>query len=306
MRRDKIDSETALMDESQLRHPLERPLFSAFVLLNFVVIGAALFIAIKGSGWLAEHPFLAKHGGHIRAFAIAAVIAVPGLVFLRNTRHAQVRGNSIRLSPVQLPLLHSILGRHCERLGIDRPPDLYFSDTAIKEPARAFTSWKQEYIVLSTRFLQPDLDKMREVFAFLLGRELGRLRLGHASWSTELLLSYVTKIPYVRNPILRVFTYSEDRYGAYLAPEGVLGLVALASGRLMLYEVNVPDYLRYVQAHGGIWSRLAALTSDTPHTAFRIKNLYNAGLLQSQGTIGSESWKPKLPNSRSLEKRRGA
>jgi hypothetical protein len=102
------------------------------------------------------------------------------------------------------------------------------------KPARAYRSWKCDYIVLSSKFLQPNLQPMLPVFAFWLGREIGRLRLEHASWATEFLLAYVDKIPYLSNPLRRVFTYSEDRYGAFLAPEGLPGLIGVASGRLML------------------------------------------------------------------------
>ena len=90
-------------------------------------------------------------------------------------------------------------------------------------------SWRQQYIVLGSSFVQPDLALMRETISFLLGRELGRLRLGHASWFTDLLLAYVNKIPYLSNPLLRIFTYSEDRYGALLEPASLLGLVSIAS-----------------------------------------------------------------------------
>jgi hypothetical protein len=112
---------------------------------------------------------------------------------------------------------------------------------------------------------------MRPVFAFFLGRELGRLRLGHASRLNELLLSYVKEIPYLRNPVLLVFAYSEDRYGAYLAPEGIPGLIALGAGRRMLHSVNVPDYLKQVSEYRGVWSQLAQLTKETPQRAHRIR-----------------------------------
>jgi hypothetical protein len=89
---------------------------------------------------------------------------------------------------------------------------------------------------------------MLPVFAFWLRREIGRLHLEHASWTSEFLLAYVAKIPYLPNPLLRVFTYSEDRYGAFLAPEGLPGLIGVASGRRMLREVNAPDYLKQVRS----------------------------------------------------------
>ena len=41
-------------DESQLRHPAERPLFLAFAVLNVVLMAAAICIVLNGSNWLRE------------------------------------------------------------------------------------------------------------------------------------------------------------------------------------------------------------------------------------------------------------
>jgi hypothetical protein len=182
-------------DESRLRHRAERSLFLAFAALNVLLMAAAVFIVVfNGSDWLRAHPVLAHY---IRVLAIAAVFGVPAIVFLRNARHALVRRKSIALSPHQLPQIYAILQRHCERLHIDPLPELYVSDMNMTEPARAYRSWKCNYILLSTKFLQPDLQPMLPVFAFWLGREIGRLRLGHTSWATEFLLAYVAKIRYL-------------------------------------------------------------------------------------------------------------
>jgi hypothetical protein len=269
-------------DESQLRYPAERPLFLAFAVLNVLLMAAAVFIILKGSDWLRAYPRLAEYRGRIRVLAIAAVLGVPAIVFLRNIRHALVRGRSIALSPRQLSQIYAILQRHCERLGIDPLPELYFSDTNTTKPARAYRSWKCDYIVLSSKFLQPNMQPMLPVFAFWLGREIGRLRLEHASWATEFLLAYVDKIPHLSNPLRRVFTYSEDRYAAFLAPEGLPGLIGVASGRLMLPEVNAPDYLKQVRLYGGVWARLAELTQAEPTISNRIKALLDAGFLKLQ------------------------
>jgi hypothetical protein len=129
-------------------------------------------------------------------------------------------------------------------------------------------------------FFNPIYSQMLPVFAFWLGREIGRLRLGHASWATEFLLAYVAKTPYLANPLRRVFTYSEDRYGAFLAPEGLPGLIGVASGRRMLLEVNASDYLKQVRLHGGVWDRLAGLTEAEPTISDRIKALFDADLLK--------------------------
>jgi hypothetical protein len=98
-------------DESQLRHSAERPLFLAFAVLNGLLMDAAICIVLNGSNWLRAHSHLA---GYIRVLAIAAVFGVPAIVFLRNGRHALVRGKSIALSPQQFPQIYAILQRHCK------------------------------------------------------------------------------------------------------------------------------------------------------------------------------------------------
>lgn len=268
--------------ELKLRHPAERPLFLAYAFLNLLLMAASIFIVVKGSEWLTVHPRLAHYRGKIQALAIAAIVALPTTVFIRNSRHALYQGKSIAISPQQLPAIYAILERHCQKLGIETLPELYFTDMSMRKPAQAYKSWKCDYIVLSSKFLQPNLQPMQPVLAFWLGCAIGRLRLKHVSWPTELMLAYVDKIPHLSNPLRRVFSYSEDRYGAFLAPEGLPGLIAVASGRLMLPEVNAADYVKQVRACGSIWARLALLLQPEPTPANRTGALLKAGLLKTE------------------------
>ena len=152
------------------------------VALNFLVLGAATALAVYGGVWLEARPVVGKYVTELRAAAIALVVAGPALVFLRNTRRVYARGNSVRLSRGQFPMVFDILEDQCRKLGMQRVPELYLSDHAIPEPARADSAWQREYIVPGTRFLEHRLEATRDVIAFTLGHELGRLRLGHATW----------------------------------------------------------------------------------------------------------------------------
>src|SRR5262249_12295419 len=96
------------LDESQLRHPLEHPIFIASVVLNLALMVAAIVLVNIGADGLAAHPFIKKHMKEIRFLAISAVFALPAAVFIRNTRRASVLGNSVRLSPEQLPEIYSL------------------------------------------------------------------------------------------------------------------------------------------------------------------------------------------------------
>jgi hypothetical protein len=277
-------SKTQLLqiDTRRLRHPLERPIFVTCAVLNVVVMLIAFYVALVGSGWLSTHPLFNAYKSQLHAIAIAFVLGPAAITFLRNTRHAEILANSGVISPKQLPQLHNVLTDHCRRMGKNSIPELYFSNRATKEPARGYKSWRKEYIVLGTAFLQPDLSPMLPVFSFLIARELGRLQLGHCNWGMELLVSYVEKIPYIRNPLSHVFTFSRDRWGAVLTSDFPVGLVALAVGRLMLPAVNVEAFLRDASVERGKWEMLAELKTEKPSVARRLRALRDAGLLDPQ------------------------
>ena len=253
----------------------------ASVALNLALIAAAVFIAARGDEWLRSHHVMAKYSHQIRAGAIAAILTVPSLGLVRNNRLLFIRGNSIRLSKDQFGPVYEILEGHCRRLGMAGPPELYLTDQAISRPAQAFSAWRKDYIVLRTDFLETPIENVRDVLAFTLGSELGRLRLGHASWWNDVLLTFISKIPVIRAPLSRVATYSRDRYGAFLAPDGIRGLLVLASGRRVLTSVNIDDYLTQVSEYGGFWARLAGAVRTAPPVSYRIQMLWAAGLWTS-------------------------
>lgn len=270
-----------MTEESGLRHPWERTIFLASVMVNLGIMVGAFFLLRTAHDWLREHPLVAKTLKHVELLATAAVFAPPAIVLIRNARRGSILGNTVRVSRQQIPEMYDMLERYCRRLGLEHVPDLHVSDQAIRQPAHAYSVWRQEYIVITQHFAEPALDVNRDVVAFMLASELGRIRLGHTRWWYELALAYVIRIPYLRNPMTQVETFSHDRYAAFLEPGGVRGLVAQASGRRMLQAVNVQDYLDQVREYGGVWAFLSNLTKSTPHVAYRIKALWKAGLLEA-------------------------
>jgi len=142
----------------------------------------------------------------------------------------------------------------------------------------AASTWSSQFIGINARFLEPKLEVVRPVYRFLLARELGRLRLGHTHWLDELLIAHVSRIPVLRNPLLHARTFSHDRYGATLVPDGVRGLVVQASGRHLLTIVDVESFLRQARALHGRRSVLGQFKRSTPFLALRIEELDRAGL----------------------------
>jgi hypothetical protein len=227
--------------------------------------------------WLGRHPFVDKELNTLRALALAGAVAAPWTVLIRNARWAASYANSIPLSERQIPEIYALLVRHCGVFGITRIPELYITDKE-RHIARAYSIWGRSYIVLSNKLLQPDISRLADVIGFHLGREIGRLRLGHATWWNELLLSYVVRIPVLRNPLMHLRAFSADRYGAFLQPDGVRGLLAHATGRVLLPGVDVAEYLSHLPTVKGFVASVAIWGQDQPPIAHRIRALYDLGL----------------------------
>ena len=276
---------TASFDESRLRHPTERPIFILSVLLNLAVLGGAVALVAYGRAWLEQYPRVAKRADELVAAASALVLAPFVLTFTRNQRHAVVRANSVALSSKQIPEIYDEFERMCTTLGMTPPPELYVTEEAIDAPSGAYSAWRVDYVVLDSKFLESNLDEVRDVYRFFLARELGRIRMGHTRWIDEILLAYVVRIPVLRNPLRHARTYSRDRYAASLAPDSIRGLVVEACGRHMLKRIDVEAFVRQALEVRGLWARAASFARGLPRVAYRIQELERAGLLRRDTTV---------------------
>ena len=263
--------------ESELRRPGDRIVYLATVLVNLALFALAIYLIEHGSAWLDQYPRLAKRAQDVRALALAALAAPPLLAFLRNRRRGDAEGNGVRVSATQFPELHDTLVRYCERLGQLKIPSLYLADQA-RGTSQAFASWRHEFIVIRPVFLIAPLEEVRPIYEFEIGREIGRIRLGHTRWWDELLVAYVVELPLLRNPLLHARTYACDRYAAYLAPDSIRGLIVLATARPILKLVNVPEFVAQAESDRGFWPWLSNLARQEPHVTFRLRALIDAGL----------------------------
>jgi hypothetical protein len=265
------------IDESSLRHPRERPIFIASVALNFVLMAIAITLIFYQPSWVKDHPLLNKEVSLLRVLAITALIGIPLLVLNRNRREAAIRGNSVRLSDKQFPEIYSILKDHCHRLGMTKIPELFLTGGSITPFSRTFSSWHENYIVLHQVIFDIDDRKTMDVLAFVLGHELGAIRLNQTAVWNEMLLTYVSALRWFRVPLERVRTFSRDRYGAALAPTGFRGLLINATGRRLMDHVDVEDYLAQARKYGGLWSNLNVFFERKPQVLTRLKQLHAAG-----------------------------
>lgn len=227
--------------------------------------------------WLAKHPVLGKDIGFLRVLAISALIGIPLVVLNRNRREASVRGNSVRLSEQQFPEVYAVLKEHCRRLGMRRIPELFITAGSIAPFSRTFSSWRENYIVLHQIVFDIDDLKKIDVVSFLLAHELGAIRLNQTAVWNEMLLTYVSAIKWLRNPLERVRTYSRDRYGAALSPSGFRGLLINSIGRRLMEHVDIEEYLTQMRAYGGFWAATNVFFEGRPQVFSRLQRLREAG-----------------------------
>jgi hypothetical protein len=267
----------APVDESKLRHPLERPVFLATVALNFLLMAFAIALIFYEPAWVKSHALLSKEISLLRALAITALIGIPLLVLNRNRREASIRGNSVRLSDKQFPEIYAILQDHCRRLGMREIPELFITGSSITPYSQTFSSWRENYIVLHQVLFDIDDRKTLDVVSFTLAHELGAIRLNQTAVWNEILLTYVSTLKWFRNPLERVRTLSRDRYGATLSPTGFRGLLIYAVGRRLMDHVNVEEYFAQSRRYHGIWPYLNVFFQGRPAVFIRLHRLREAG-----------------------------
>ena len=265
------------IDESALRHPFERIYFFVLVAINFLLLGLGIALLFHEPSWVKSHPLLSKQVQVVRFLALTALIGIPLLALNRNRREASIRGNSIRLSEKQFPEIYAILQDHCRRLGMTQVPELFLTSSSIAPFSQTFSSWRENYIVLHQIIFDIDVQKTTDVLAFILGHELGAIRLKQTNVINEMLLTYVSAVKWLRNPLSRARTYSRDRYGATLAPTGFRGLLINAAGRRLMDQVDVQEYLDQSRHYGSLWANANILFEAKPAVFSRINQLRKAG-----------------------------
>jgi Zn-dependent protease with chaperone function len=230
----------------RLRHPAEIPVFVLMVVLNIVIIAFIIRAAVVV-------PFLPERlqdsgvATAIRAALIALLLLIPGLIVVRETQRAGIRGTAVQLSPHQYPELYRTAQDFAEQLGLRRRPDIFLANGNGALNAFAAQATGHDYVVLSNELFANLYQNNRDGLRFILGHEMGHIRLHHVALWYQIAVAYSERIPLLGPALSRLREYSCDGCGAYLAPNGSTGLVLLASGRLAQLPRSHPFTVRRLE-----------------------------------------------------------
>jgi Zn-dependent protease with chaperone function len=271
------------MNSVKLRDPYEIPLYVLSVLVNLLIIALILVGALL-LGYLnalAGEPLSGPVVDVIRAAFFALLLLVPALVFYRQLTRAGIRGSAVRLSRRQFPDIYAVKEDFARRLGLQREPEIYLMSGNGTLNAFAASTFGYDFVVIHSELFSNTYEKNRDALAFIVGHELGHLRLGHTRLWYQLSTAYVDRVPLIRGFISRAREFSCDRHGAYLAPQGEEGLVLLAAGRYVYKDVDVGELLEQAQRFRGFWPVVAQLPQSHPFTVRRLKVLHDAEFFEA-------------------------
>ena len=261
-----------------LRHPAENPTFILMVVLNFVILGVLIdFLtslalippALRDTNWETAW----------RAAAAAIIAIAPALLIARQVQRASTRGTALKLSRTQFPDLYASTDEFAGTLGVHPAPDLYLTNgNGTLNAFAAQSGWTNNYVVLTNELFANLRNENREGTRFILGHELGHIRLHHVSLWYSLVLCYSQLIPVLGPTLSRLREYSCDRNGAALESNGEMGLVLLTAGRYAADNVQVNELVKQGRQLGGFWVGISQLPRSHPWTVRRIWRLYQLGL----------------------------
>jgi Zn-dependent protease with chaperone function len=263
-----------------LRHPAEVPFFLVMVALNVVIVVAIVQAAIV-LPFLPEELRGSSLAVAVRTALIGLLLFVPGLIVVRETQRAAVRGSAVELSQRQFPDIHRTADGFAAALGMRRRPQIFLTNGNGSLNAFAAQATGHDYVVLSNELFVNLYDGNRDGLRFILGHELGHIRLHHVSLWYQIAVAYSQRIPVLGPTLSRLREYSCDRHGALLSPHGQNGLVLLASGRYTQDTVDVDDLVQQGKDLRGFWVGLAQLPRSHPFTVRRLESLYRLGFFRA-------------------------
>ena len=265
----------------RLRHPAELPFYGFMVMLNLLIVGLIVQLAVVVP-FLPERLQDSAWAVTVRSALISLLLLIPGLIVIRETQRASVRGTAVELSPRQYGDLYQTADDFAHQLRLSRRPQIYLANGNGALNAFAAQATGHDYVVLSNELFTNLYRDNRDGLRFILGHELGHIRLHHVGLWYQLSVAYSERIPVLGPTLSRLREYSCDRHGAHLSPGGATGLVLLASGRHTEQIVDVDLLVGQGRALRGFWVGLAQLPRSHPFTVRRLERLYHLGLLHAR------------------------
>jgi Zn-dependent protease with chaperone function len=268
-----------------LRNPYEIPIYVICVVLNLlivIVIGGIVVIQLAPSTLHAL--YIASDPLRLAVVAVLLAAAILWILFVigRQLTRASVRGNSVLATAEEFPEIDAIKKDAAAALGFksSREPEIYITNGNGVLNAFAASAFGHDFVTIHSGLFANTLEQNQRALRFIVGHELGHIRLHHTRLWYQLSIAFSSLIPLLGAWLSRLRELSCDRHGAWVEREGADGLVLLTAGRYIYHQVQLPGLLDQARRNIGFWNTVVQLPLSHPLTLRRIRELNRLGMIQ--------------------------
>lgn len=296
---------------NQSRHPLQRVFFGISVVLTVLAFIIALTLSVfktetlnaaretaveqyrieNPQSNLDEKGILAQLGEDEREFidflenveTWQVMLAPLGflllIIYQVGKIYGGLRADGIRVTPEQFGDVHKMWTEMAQELGMKKVPDLYIQNGngALNVFATCLPGYRAFGAIYSDILERALANDDPKVLRFILGHELGHIRLNHVNWWVHV-LSVVGKLPiinyFVGLPLSRAQEYGCDKIGYALSQDNECrGLLMLAAGKHLYRQVDIATYEKEQIGKRSYWATFHNAQIDHPIISWRIAAL---------------------------------
>lgn len=187
--------------------------------------------------------------------------------------------DGIRVTPRQFGNVHKIWAEMASELGMEKTPELYIQNGngTLNAFATCVPGYRSFGVIYSDILERALANNDEKILRFILGHELGHVRLKHVTWWAALFtvvgglpgLNYILGLP-----LSRAREYSCDKVGFALSNDNEQrGLIMLASGKHLYKDVDIHVYDEEHIQKRSLWATLNNFFGDHPSINWRIAAL---------------------------------
>ncbi|MBS9778749.1 MAG: M48 family metallopeptidase [Campylobacteraceae bacterium] len=209
------------------------------------------------------------------------------VIFAIGKRYGDLRGNSVRLDKHHYPQVDEIFTQMAKELGFKEVPELYLvsGSGTLNAYATCVPGYRNFAAIYSDILERCLAENDMETLKFILGHELGHIKLNHVKWWYTFLTIWAN-LPVVKYliglPMGRAREYGCDNIGKKLSKNtDGRALIMLASGKHAYKDIDLEAYTKEHFDKKSFWEWVANLSQDHGFVSWRIAAIrknHQAGL----------------------------
>lgn len=209
----------------------------------------------------------------------APLLFVLLIVYSVGKVYGSALSNGIKVGEKQFPEVYAVWVEMAQKLGMKRIPELYVENGngTLNAFATCLPGYRSFGVIYSDILERALANQDEKSLRFILGHELGHIRLGHVAWwyNTLTVVANLPGMNYLLGlPLSRSREYGCDKLGYALSgDEEQHGLLMLAAGKHLYRQVNREAYEEDYIRSRSFWATVHNFLGSHPNINWRIAAL---------------------------------